>query len=240
MANSYFKFKQFTVNQQNCAMKVCTDACLFGAWVAQNKQLKVDKILDIGTGTGLLSLMLVQKNPATVIDAIEIDEAAAMQAAANFQASPWNERLHIFNTSIQLFNQSPNQLYNFIICNPPFFENDLKSENVKRNFALHSTTLSLEGLLTAIDLHLKADGGFAVLLPFHRTKYFETLAASKGFYCAEKVLVKQTPEHNYFRGMLHFVRTKILTVEKEIIIKDRGNEYTPEFVKMLKEYYLNL
>lgn len=240
MPNNYFQFKQFTVRQENCAMKVCTDACLFGAWAAENIMHNVGNILDIGTGSGLLSLMLAQKNPAAKIDAIEIDEPAAMQAAANFETSPWKERLPVFNTSIQHFSESANQQYDFIICNPPFFENDLKSINKERNLALHSEALSLEELLLSIGLNLKDDGSFAVLLPYHRTKYFEALAASKGFYCAEKVLAKQTPKHDYFRSMLHFVRTETAMVEKEIIIKNEHNEYTPVFVDLLKDYYLNL
>ncbi len=240
MPNNYFQFKQFTVQQENCAMKVCTDACLFGAWAAENIKLKTENILDIGTGTGLLSLMLVQKNPAAKITAIEIDKPAAMQAAANFNASLWKEQLQVFNTSIQFFNQSTNQHYDFIICNPPFFENDLKSVNKECNLALHSEALSLKELLLSIGLNLKDDGSFAVLLPFHRTKYFEALAASKGFYCAERVVVKQTPKHNYFRSMLHFTRTETAMVEKEIIIKNESNIYTPAFTDLLKDYYLNL
>ncbi len=247
MPNNYFQFKQFTIQQQHCAMKVCTDACLFGAWAveslelkAQSLKLKAQKILDIGTGTGLLSLMLAQKFTDVLIDAVEMDEAAAMQAAANFQASPWKERLKVYNTIIQQFNQSTNQHYNFIICNPPFFDNDLKSIDAQRNLALHSEALSLEELIIAIDNNLKADGNFAVLLPYHRTKYFEELAAAKNFHLAEKMLVKQTPKHGYFRSMLLFGREPFATVEKEIIIKNESNAYTNEFATLLKDYYLNL
>ncbi len=255
MPNNYFQFKQFTIQQQHCAMKVCTDACLFGAWAveslepkAQSLKLKAQKILDIGTGTGLLSLMFAQKFTDAIIDAVEMDEAAAMQATANFQASPWKERLKVYNTTIQQFNQSTiqpinqsiNQLYNFIICNPPFFDNDLKSSDQKRNLALHSEALSLEELIIAIDNSLETDGNFAVLLPYHRTKYFEQLAAAKNFHLAEKMLVKQTPKHGYFRSMLLFGREPFATVEKEIIIKNESNAYTIEFAALLKDYYLNL
>lgn len=243
MRNNYFSFKRFTVQQQHCAMKVCTDACLFGAWLAEKTTRfpkKALRILDIGTGTGLLSLMVAQKFKAAKIDAAEIDEPAAMQAANNFEASPWKERLKVFNESIQHFNQSTNQLYNLIICNPPFFENDLKSCDDKRNIALHGEALSLEELVSIIDARLSEDGNFAVLLPYHRTGFFEQLAAERKFYLKEKILVKQTPKHNYLRSMLLFCRQKIKVTEKEITIKNESNIYSAEFTALLKDYYLNL
>lgn len=241
MSNNYFQFKQFTVQQEQCAMKVCTDACLFGAWVAEkirNPKSEIRNMLDIGTGTGLLSLMLAQQTDAT-IDAIEIDEAAATQAAQNFEASPWNNRLNVHNSSIQELEQQTNTRYDLIISNPPFFENDLKGDNVKRNIALHSSELSLDDLLNAIDKYLNDDGLFAVLLPYHRTAYFEKLAGLK--YCLhERVLVKQTPKHNYFRSMLLFGATKTETKENEIIIRDEEDYYSEMFITLLKDYYLAL
>lgn len=243
MPNNFFRFKQFTVEQENCAMKVCTDACLFGAWVANiiaRSAQEASRILDIGAGTGLLSLMIAQKNNTAMIDAVEIDNAAVIQADANFQATLWKERLNIYHASIQQFNQSVNKQYDFIICNPPFFENDLKSADAKRNFALHSETLRLDELLEGIKIKLKEDGSFAVLLPFHRTKYFEEQCALNKFYLLEKVMVKQTLQHTYFRSMLYFSRKQNVAVEKVISIKDEGNEYSAEFVELLKDYYLYL
>ena len=175
-----------------------------------------------------------------MIDAAEIDEAAAMQAVANFQASAWNVRLKLHHTSVQHFNQSTNQLYNLIICNPPFFENHLKSADEKRNLALHNDALSFKELLSGIEARLTTEGNFAVLLPYQRSNYFEVLAAEKKFYLKEKVLVKQTPKHKYFRSMLLFCRQEIATVEKEIIIKNEENNYTPVFIELLKDYYLHL
>lgn len=243
MPNNFFLFKQFTVEQENCAMKVCTDACLFGAWVAAiiaGSAQHTSRILDIGAGTGLLSLMIAQKNNTGIIDAVEIDNAAAIQADANFRATLWKERLNIYHSSIQQFNKSTGGQYDFIICNPPFFENDLKSVDAQRNLALHSETLRLDELLETIRINLKEDGNFAVLLPFHRTKYFEEQSAFNKFYLVEKVLVKQTPQHKYFRSMLCFSRKQNVAVEKVISIKDEGNEYSAEFKELLKDYYLYL
>jgi len=241
MPNNFFRFKQFIIHQQHCAMKVCTDACLFGAWVANiitAKKLQSNTVLDIGAGTGLLSLMLAQQSNNSIIHAIEIDIDAAKQAAANFAASPWQDQLHIFNISLQSFLSS--LPYDFVISNPPFFQNDLASPNAQRNVALHSHQLSLEELLSAIQVHLSVDGHFAVLLPYHRMQLFERLAQSTGFYLHQKTLVQQTPTHSFFRSMLLFGREQQAPVQTTIIIKDDEGKYTNAFVALLKDYYLNL
>ncbi|MBC7650978.1 MAG: methyltransferase [Deinococcales bacterium] len=241
MANDYFAFKQFVIQQADCAMKVTTDGCLFGTWTAKtvnDSQLPITKTLDIGTGTGLLSLMLAQKIN-TQIDAVEIDAAAAMQAQANFEASPWTEHLKVYQTPIQMFNTATSHQYNFIVTNPPFFEHDLKSSNAKRNMALHSAALSLETLLASIHRLLAANGQFAILLPYHRVSYFINLTTTYGFVLHQQVLVKQTPKHTYFRAMLLFGFTQKTMVETEIIIKTE-DAYSEDFKILLKDYYLQL
>jgi tRNA1Val (adenine37-N6)-methyltransferase len=238
MPNNYFQFKQFTIHQEQCAMKVCTDACLFGAWAADSLQNKsVDSILDIGAGTGLLSLLLAQKTTA-VIDAVEIDAGAFAQAKENFLQSPWKERLHIINTDITGF--SADKKYDYIISNPPFFEDDLKSPQQNKNAAKHDSTLTLQVLLQQVKQLLNKDGCFAVLLPYHRVAYFITESLQHNLFCHEKVLVKQTPKHTYFRGMLLFSANKTEAINKEISIKDEAGNYSPEFISLLKEYYLYL
>lgn len=240
MPNTYFQFKQFTVHQEHCAMKVCTDACLFGAWVAsviQAKGIAPRSILDIGTGTGLLSLMLAQKITNASISAVEIDVQAAQQAKENFDASPWHQRLHLHQGNIQTFNATEQD---FIISNPPFFENDLKSTNLQRNTALHSASLTLEELLVEVQKRLSSKGSFAVLLPYHRSAYFETLAQQKGFYLQHKVAVKQTPKHAYFRSMLYYNKMSSTPQVTDIIIKNAEGAYTEVFRQLLKDYYLHL
>lgn len=239
MSNSYFQFKQFTIHQDKCAMKVCTDACLFGAWIGdkvRSTKYEVRNVLDIGTGTGLLSLMLVQQSSAQ-IDAIEMDEAAAEQAGDNFEASPWKERLQVIKGDARMVHLG--KKYELIISNPPFFENDLKSEDAKRNLALHSEQLSLQELLFIIKSHLAVHGKFAMLLPYHRKNVFIQLAKNEGFFLEESISVKQTPKHTYFRTMLLFSAVEVALVEKEIIIRE-GDSYTNEFIDLLKDYYLKL
>ena len=239
MANSYFKFKQFVVHQEFCAMKVTTDACLFGAWCAEKiTHLPIKNILDIGAGTGLLSLMLAQQNILAMIDAVEIDKAAAQQALSNIDNSIYKNNITVYNSPIQNFESK--KLYDFIISNPPFFENDLKSEKVNKNVALHSTALSLKELICSIKSNLDSYGYFAVLLPTHRVEYFKTLALD--FNLIFETNVKQTEQHAVFRVMLMYEHSQSKTLKQgEIFIKHKNsNNYSPEFIQLLEPYYLNL
>ena len=240
MANSYFQFKQFTIQQNNCAMKVCTDACLFGAWIAeilgqQNK--RPQNILDIGSGTGLLSLMIAQKSNAA-IDGVEIDTEAFLQSLENIQQSPFNKRIVITNTDVLALQFS--KKYDWIIANPPFFEQDLKSDNHQKNSAKHDSTLTLQQLLQVVDKTLHQEGYFALLLPYHRAGFFIEAAKKSTLYLTKKVLIKQTPGHDYFRAMLVFTRQQKMVSIEEIIIKNEANNYTEVFTGLLKDYYLFL
>jgi tRNA1Val (adenine37-N6)-methyltransferase len=237
MPNHYFQFKQFTIQQEHCAMKVCTDACLFGA-LAANTELLAHHCLDIGTGTGLLPLMYIQKNNAVIIDAVEIDKAAAQQAKENFEASPWKEKLHIFNEDILTFG--PGKRYDLIISNPPFYEGDLRSANENKNKAKHDASLGLQQLLEVIDLHLSDEGQFGVLLPFHRVHYFEELATTFNFQLFRKIQIRQSPIHDYFRGVLFFSRKATELSSTDITIKGLDGQYSNEFTDLLKDYYLNI
>lgn len=219
-------------------MKVCTDACLFGAVVAERlAQKAVATVLDIGAGTGLLSLMLAQKTGA-MIDAVELDEAAFQQATENVQASIFNHRITVVNADIKNFTSL--KKYDAIISNPPFFEGDLKSSQSNKNAAKHDTTLTLQQLLHAAKMHLSTGGLFAILLPFHRVNECIEMAASEGLYLSEKVLVKQTSAHSFFRGTLFFNAQLSASIYQEITIKDEAGNYTPAFTQLLKDYYLHL
>lgn len=221
-------------------MKVCTDSCLFGAWIAseiEQKKINAESILDIGTGTGLLTLMLAQKTNAG-IDAVEIDKKAFEQAADNITASPWQKKIKLINSDIKNFN--PSLKYDLIICNPPFYENDLLSENERKNISKHNAALSFKELVTIANSVLAEDGSLAVLLPWHRTKSFENIVSQYSLFINEKILVKQTVSHNYFRTMLLLQKTKKVTIENELIIKNSKNEYSDNFKALLKDYYLYL
>jgi tRNA1Val (adenine37-N6)-methyltransferase len=221
-------------------MKVTTDASLFGAWNAVNFPIETNnnRVLDIGAGTGLLSLMYAQKNPSAIIDAVEIDDDAAAQATENFETSPWKERLNLFHTGIDEFYSS--HKYDLIITNPPFFENDLKGINDKKNLALHSISLTLDELIQNITRLLTEDGAFNILLPGHRADYFKKLAAAQSWHCIEEVLVKQSEKHHHFRNMLCFSKKQpAAKTATELTIKI-GGEYSPEFIQLLQPFYLYL
>ena len=222
-------------------MKVCTDACLFGAWVSEyiaTAPFTVSNCLDIGTGTGLLALMLAQKNENTHIDAVEMDADAFSQAVENFESSNWLQRLQAHHADIRQFD--PGKKYDLIITNPPFFENEFLSAQKNKNVAKHDAGLRLDELITLIAAHLALNGHFAILLPYQRVTYFEGLAEQNGFYCSEKLLVRQTPAHNFFRGILFFGIADAPATTQELSIKDNEGNYSAEFTMLLKDYYLNL
>lgn len=219
-------------------MKVCTDACVFGAVVAS--QLRdAQHVLDIGTGTGLLSLMYAQNNRDAIIDSLDIDTDAFRQATYNVNASPWMNQISVENVSIQNF--ATNKRYNLIISNPPFFEKDLRSTVQGRNSAMHDTTLTLKELLEVASPLLAPNGKLAILIPWHRTDYLVDIAKTQGLYLSSLVKLKQSVHHNYFRSILYFSNAAAHTVyEDEISIKDSENNYTDRFVSLLKDYYLYL
>jgi tRNA1Val (adenine37-N6)-methyltransferase len=235
MSNSYFQFRQFTIQQNRCAMKVCTDSCIFGAWTAARLNASAT-ILDVGAGTGLLSLMLAQESAAK-IDAIELDPESAQQAAENIAASPWPHRIHLVHLDVRQF--APGHDYDFIISNPPFFEGDLLSPSSGKNKSKHAETLNLEEIISIVQRLLHARGAFSILVPFHRTDYIEKLAVAKGFHLREKMLIRQTPAHMPFRSLLLFSQEESTSIgEQELTIRDgRGNE-TPELLDLMKSYYI--
>jgi len=218
-------------------MKVCTDACILGAWFSE-KTPAYSSVLDIGSGTGLLMLMLAQKHKGE-IQGIELDLSAFKQLKDNIGQSRWRGELKVFPGDVRQFN-FPHK-FDFIITNPPFYERDLETDSHARNLARHSKELTLAELLAAIDENLSAEGSFGILLPYHRVNYFEGLAASRHFHLRERLLVRQTPRHDLFRAVLHFSRNKENFIpETELSIQDERGQYTDEFVELMRDYYLKL
>jgi tRNA1Val (adenine37-N6)-methyltransferase len=239
MSNLFFQFKQFTVQQEHCAMKVCTDACLLGAWAAgQFMQLHPQgkKILDIGTGTGLLSLMLAQNHPAEILG-VEVEAAAAKQATENFAASPWHDRCSVLHQDIRTVDFTDQ--FECIISNPPFYANDLESPDTKKNMAHHSESLSFQELLAVVKNVMAPNGHFAILLPYHRQAVFEKLAKPFGLYVNLSVAIQQTPKHPFFRVMQLYGFKEVAYNEASICIL-YGEKYTTAFSELLAPYYLKL
>lgn len=234
-------------------MKVTTDGCLFGAWTAKesgvgrlkfgesNKNFQNKNVLDIGTGTGLLSLMIAQCNPGVTIDAVEIDHDAYEQAKENSAGSPWADKINVIHSDIKEFQSL--QQYDIIVSNPPFYENELKSDSRKKNKAHHDETLLLDDLLTIIKQNLKPKGRFYLLLPYKRNNEIESVVAKNNLVITNKTLVKQSTQHSYFRILLsgtHSENKKENLITNEIAIRNNEEKYTPEFIDLLKEYYLHL
>ncbi|MEO5984821.1 MAG: methyltransferase, partial [Ferruginibacter sp.] len=230
MANTHFSFKQFLIHQDLCAMKVCTDACLFGAWSAQQMKTYnhgVENILDIGTGTGLLSLMLAQQDIGN-IHAIEIDASAIKQARENFTASPWRDRLKGIHGNVIGYHNDI--LYDFIICNPPFYEGELRSPGRERNAAMHDSELILQQVLKAIKNNLSPGGYASLMLPYSRKRDVEEISIKEGLYCIIRTDIRHTMKHSFFRTFVLLSAIKKDSVINEVItILDDDGVYTNSF-----------
>ncbi|MBC7950066.1 MAG: methyltransferase [Chitinophagaceae bacterium] len=240
MPNDYFQFKQFLIRQDKCAMKVTTDGCLFGAWVANTLEHSKGSIrmLDVGAGTGLLTLMAAQFSDST-IDAIEMDSDAAAQARDNCASSPWSDRIKVYTGDAKEFHYPTN--YDAIISNPPFYENELQSPDSKRTLAHHGG-LSLEELLYIIKTNLAPSGHFFLLLPNKRISEIEPLIFKNHLSIIQKTRVRQSVKHDYFRVMIRGSHkgNGEKQIENEIAIKDEQQQYTPDFLELLKPFYLQL
>ena len=234
-----FHFKQFSIEQDLCAMKVSLDACLFGA-VCEVATAK--RILDIGTGSGLLSLMLAQRCNAQ-IDAVEIDADAYKQAILNFQNSPFNQRIKAHQSSIQNFvnAQKPHQ-YDTIICNPPFFTHQLASQNPKRHLARHNDALSFEDLAQSITHCLHPAGKTWLLLPPQEQQNFDKQANAHSLYLQThfKILARENTPSKL--GIFVYSKSPSKLIEEQTIsvYQADSTEYTQEFKGLLRDYYLKL
>jgi tRNA1Val (adenine37-N6)-methyltransferase len=240
MPNPYFRFKQFTIHHDRCAMKVTTDACLFGAWCSRLILEMPEKknLLDIGTGTGLLSLMIVQQNKFFV-DAIEIEAGAAEQARENVAASPWPDAIRVWDADI--VSWKTDQTYDVIVSNPPFYENELQSEKANKNIAHHSHALTLSQLVDTIRKRLDPDGRFFLLLPYKRLSEAKRLMEEKGLHVHINTTVSQSVDHDPFRVLLmggHKPPEKFIT--SHLDIWDENKNYTKTFMQLLRPYYLYL
>lgn len=236
MPNDYFQFKEFTIHQGDCAMKVSTDACYFGAIVDVSK---AKSILDIGAGTGLLSLMIAQRSNAQ-INAVELDENAFNQARKNVEESPWS--FQITHSSVQDYTLTNNSEFDHIICNPPFFVNSMKSEAKERNMARHTDTLSFDDLNDSIKRLLSDSGKASILLPISEKERFLASASKANLHLINQITFKDKPSSNDRKARVILVLSKHnKPVEKTMhYLKNEDGEYSEEFKVLLKPYYLHL
>ena len=236
---SKFQFKQFTVNQDRCAMKIGTDGVLLGAWCPiENNPFS---ILDIGAGTGILSLMLAQRCNAEQIDAVEIDEDAFEQCVDNFENSPWGDRLFCYHAGLDEFVEEPDEEYDLILSNPPFYSENYKSDNSQRDLARFQDALPFEDLIEAADLLLSENGIFAVIIPFKEEKKIIDLCAEVELFPIKVTRVKGTPTTEIKRSLLAFKRYELSTLTSdELIVETSRHEYTLEYIELTKAFYLKM
>lgn len=236
---SNFNFKKFSVNQDKCAMKIGTDGVLLGAWCpVDNNPFSV---LDIGAGTGILSLMIAQRSNAEQIDAIEIDEDAYEQCVENFENSPWGDRLFCFHAGLDEFVEEPEDVYDLIISNPPFYSEDFKTDSTQRDLARFQDALQFEELVEAADLLLSENGIFAVIIPFKEETNFIHLCDQVELFLIKVTRVKGNPTSEIKRSLLAFKRYELpVLLADELIIEVNRHEYTDAYIELTKEFYLKM
>ncbi len=233
-----FQFKKFSVEQDKCAMKIGTDSVLLGAWCPiENNPFS---ILDIGAGTGVLSLMLAQRTTAEQIDAIEIDEDAYEQCVDNFEGSPWSDRLFCFHAGLDEFMDEPEDEYDIIISNPPFYTEDYKTEDEQRDLARFADAMPFEDLVEAANLLLSENGIFVVIIPYKEEENFLALAKDFELFPFKITRVKGTPSTEIKRSLLAFSRTKKETSIDELIIETARHQYTEDYISLTKDFYLKM
>jgi len=235
MANQYFQFKQFLIEQENCAMKVGTDSVLLAALTAANN---IKNALDIGTGTGILTLMLAQKNSTLEFDAIEIDELAFLQARNNFSKSKFSTQIKPHLVALQQF--VANKQYDLIITNPPYFisKSNYSIADLQRAKARHDNDLTFEELIDCVQKIMNPKGIFKLILPVHESAIFKKLALQKGLFCSESVFIKPKPSKPSNRVVMSFITQNITETESEFIIYNEDNTQTEAYKNLTSEYYL--
>lgn len=234
-----FQFKKFTITQDRCAMKVGTDGVLLGAWTPiENRPFSV---LDIGSGTGILALMLAQRSSAEQIDAIEIDEDAFEQCVENFENSPWADRLYCYHAGLDEFMEEPEDEYDLIVSNPPFYSEDYKTESEQRDLARFQDALPFEDLIEAASVLLSEYGIFSVIIPYKEEAKFIGLAKECNLFPLKITRVKGTPTTEIKRSLLAFsFAEKTNFPIDELVIETARHQYTEDYIALTKDFYLKM
>ena len=216
-------------------MKVNTDSCIFGAVVNYDHPTR---ILDIGTGSGLLALMMAQRFKEAIVDAIEPDAGSADQAELNFRISPWPYRIRLHKTDVEHFTEVSQNRYDLIIANPPWFENSLKSGDERKNKSRHMSTLTWEKLSQAVKSLLNSEGVFYILLPSSESGKFKVAIESEGFILIKQILIKNSGQESTYRIVSGFTLSNFPFNITSVVIKNAQDCYTAEFKALLKDFYL--
>lgn len=233
-----FVFKQFTVHQDRCAMKVGTDGVLLGAWASLEHQ--PDSILDIGAGTGLIALQMAQRSSAELIDAIELDEAAYEQCVANFEASAWSDRLFCYHAGLDEFVDEIDDQYDLIVSNPPFYSENVSSGDASRDQARQNNSLPFDELIEGVAKLLSDTGVFSVIVPFKEEEGFVAMAKESGLFANRITRVKGNPKADFKRSLMEFGRSKTDTLMDELIIEVERHQYTEQYTDLTKSFYLKM
>ncbi len=238
MADQVFRFKQFEVAQDKCAMKIGTDGVLLGAWVDVSD---ISTALDIGSGTGVIALIIAQRSTQAQIEAVEIDENSFEQTEENFRNAPWSDRLQAQHDSIQNFSRKTDKKYDLIISNPPFFTGGTLSSSNKRNSVRHTVKLPSGDLLRCVQQLLSQKGRFALILPYIEGLKFQELALSYNLHCTKITEVRPRASKPVERLLMQFEKRKIVPIVEELIVyEEEGNHYTKDYIELTKAFYLNM
>lgn len=233
-----FKFKQFVINQDQCAMKIGTDSVLLGAWTSIDKN--PFSILDIGAGTGVIALMLAQRSNAELIDAVEVDDNTYEQCVNNFEQSHWGDRLFCYHTSLEAFTEEIEDKYNLIVSNPPFYSEDYKTENKQRDLARFTDAMPFGHLVDNASKLLSDNGTFSVIIPFKEEVKFIDLASKANLFPNNILHVKGNPASEIKRSLIAFsFRESDIKIE-ELIIETERHQYTEEYINLTKDFYLKM
>ncbi|MEZ4839631.1 MAG: methyltransferase [Flavobacterium sp.] len=220
-------------------MKVGTDSVLLGTWCPIDNH--PFSVLDIGAGTGILSLMIAQRSQSEQIDAIEIDEDAYEQCVENFENSPWGDRLFCFHAGLDEFVSEPEEQYDLIISNPPFYAEDYKTDNPRRDKARFQDALPFEDLVDAADQLLSENGIFAVIIPYKEEEKFIDLCAAVELFPVKVTRIKGTSTSEIKRSLLAFKRYELPVLNAdELVIEISRHDYTDEYINLTKDFYLNM
>lgn len=239
--NKPFQFKEFTIHQDKTAMKIGTDAVLLGAWCSVENY--PDTLLDVGSGTGVIALMLAQRSDAMTIDAVELDENAYEQTVENFEQSDWGDRLYCYHASFQEFAeemQEEEEVYDVIVSNPPFYTDEFETEDEARNKARFTSSLSFKELIENSVKILSETGKFSVIIPYKEEQSFVSIALENSLYLNRVCRVKGNPTSEIKRSLLEFSFQQKELKEEELIIEISRHQYTKEYIELTRDFYLKM